>query len=794
MRQGKGKGGARKGLPTRAHIPLGARAPTYSAAAAAPPPPLPLARPPGNGGAYMLCMLATVVSSSTFNYLSNRYGWATSSTHAIIGALVGVGIASQAGVNWGWAIKYGPNGEVLSQSGLASVVASFFISPLLAGLIAALVFGLVKFVVLRRGGERSFLWALRSAPFWYALVAGFEAWLITWKSPRFPNTSDNDTIAIFFGTFGIVGLLTFMFISPFVYRGIWLGWAGLQLYHLPLMILTDTCIESIAPGIQRREVWFDDRHLTGIPVPVEETWFWSEDDLVAIARKRGVIPPKKYVRYIKHKDGSQTVVDIEQANIAAIKEADEAHHGITEHHVGTHHKVTVEGAAPVAAASAPELPPGVTVDGGVSVDSAALAPLKSQAYVTSGSTALSAAATVSGAHPGYMPLKKSIAEAVSYMDEEGKPLSGWKQRQAEYKENWAKASFLGRVQLFLIFWFFIGTDREIADWHLEQDTQITFQHDSDVAERYYGKTEAVFRALQVLTSSLASLAHGANDVALSVGPLSALYYYWYNGGSAKFPSNTSVLDWQLAVGALSLVLGLWFYGYNMMRVLGNRLCFHSPSRGFSMEMGAAITVLIAARNGIPVSTTNCIVGATMGVGLMNAKLHAVNWKLFGTTFFLWCITLPFCAILSGCIYASEWRRAGAVNARHPATHTVHWMSLPSASLSALLCSAQPPPPPPPSPPSRSHRLLAEAELRPDVAQDSDGQHREHHHQWRHDDDHKRQQAAVPARLPVRRPACRGRFCGFSAGSRAEPLLAVPIDISFHYHPPFLLSLRNDEAT
>ena len=44
----------------------------------------------------------------------------------------------------------------------------------------------------------------------------------------------------------------------------------------------------------------------------------------------------------------------------------------------------------------------------------------------------------------------------------------------------------------------------------------------------------------------------------------------------------------------------------MMRVLGNRLTYHSPTRGFAMELASAITVLIAARNGIPVSTTNCI--------------------------------------------------------------------------------------------------------------------------------------------------------------------------------------------
>lgn len=32
-----------------------------------------------------------------------------------------------------------------------------------------------------------------------------------------------------------------------------------------------------------------------------------------------------------------------------------------------------------------------------------------------------------------------------------------------------------------------------------------------------------------------------------------------------------------------------------MRNLGNRLTLHSPSRGFAMELGAAIAVIIATR-------------------------------------------------------------------------------------------------------------------------------------------------------------------------------------------------------
>jgi phosphate/sulfate permease len=64
----------------------------------------------------------------------------------------------------------------------------------------------------------------------------------------------------------------------------------------------------------------------------------------------------------------------------------------------------------------------------------------------------------------------------------------------------------------------------------------------------------------------------------------------------------------------AISIGLWTYGYNMMRQLGNRLTLHSPSRGFSMELGAALTVVIATRLALPISTTQCITGATVGVG------------------------------------------------------------------------------------------------------------------------------------------------------------------------------------
>ena len=59
-----------------------------------------------------------------------------------------------------------------------------------------------------------------------------------------------------------------------------------------------------------------------------------------------------------------------------------------------------------------------------------------------------------------------------------------------------------------------------------------------------------------------------------------------------------------------------------MRAMGNKITQMSPSRGFAVELGAAVTVLLASGLGLPVSTTQCLTGAVMGVALMNYDLKA----------------------------------------------------------------------------------------------------------------------------------------------------------------------------
>ena len=106
---------------------------------------------------------------------------------------------------------------------------------------------------------------------------------------------------------------------------------------------------------------------------------------------------------------------------------------------------------------------------------------------------------------------------------------------------------------------------------------------------YDNKTEHLYSFLQVMTAAVASFGHGANDVSNAIGPLAAIYQIWQTNETLD---DSEVPIWILCFGGAAISIGLWTYGYNMMRQLGNRLTLHSPSRGFSMELGAALTVVM----------------------------------------------------------------------------------------------------------------------------------------------------------------------------------------------------------
>jgi sodium-dependent phosphate transporter len=168
------------------------------------------------------------------------------------------------------------------------------------------------------------------------------------------------------------------------------------------------------------------------------------------------------------------------------------------------------------------------------------------------------------------------------------------------------------------------------------------------AIKFDDKTEYLYSYLQVCTAAFASFAHGSNDVANAAGPLSGIIQIYQNGTLPK--DKVPVPFWLLAFMGISIDLGLILYGYNVMRNLGNNITYHSPTRGFSMELGAAVTVITASFFGLPVSTTHCITGSTIAVGLCNGEFGAINWSIVSWALFSWILTLPIAGLISGGIF------------------------------------------------------------------------------------------------------------------------------------------------
>ncbi|KAF2865777.1 phosphate-repressible phosphate permease-like protein [Massariosphaeria phaeospora] len=192
---------------------------------------------------------------------------------------------------------------------------------------------------------------------------------------------------------------------------------------------------------------------------------------------------------------------------------------------------------------------------------------------------------------------------------------------------------------------------------LQGVTRDVITHDSEElraihakAHRYDVRVEHLWTYCQVISAMMMSIAHGSNDVANAVGPWAAVYET-YQAGEINTTSPTPI--WFLVVAGLLLGLGFWFYGYHVMRAMGNKITQMSPTRGFAVELGAAVTVLLASRLGLPVSTTQCLVGSVMGVALMNYDVGAVNWKQLAFIFMGWVATLPAAGLISGilCVMA-----------------------------------------------------------------------------------------------------------------------------------------------
>lgn len=158
----------------------------------------------------------------------------------------------------------------------------------------------------------------------------------------------------------------------------------------------------------------------------------------------------------------------------------------------------------------------------------------------------------------------------------------------------------------------------------------------------FSNVEKIFVYLQIISACLVAFAHGANDVANAIGPVAAVLSVLQTNTINIQPSTPF---WLLLLGGGGIILGLATWGWRVIETIGKKITEMTPSKGFSAEFGAAATILLASKLGLPVSTTHALVGAICGVGIAQG-VKALNLQTLKEIVISWIVTIPLCAILS----------------------------------------------------------------------------------------------------------------------------------------------------
>lgn len=153
-----------------------------------------------------------------------------------------------------------------------------------------------------------------------------------------------------------------------------------------------------------------------------------------------------------------------------------------------------------------------------------------------------------------------------------------------------------------------------------------------------------FRRLQLLSAALYSLGHGANDAQKTMGIIAVLLF-----SQGMLGAEFHVPLWVVITCHAVIALGTLAGGWRIVRTLGQRITRLSPVQGFCVETGGAVALFVAIALGAPVSTTQTITGAVVGVGA-SRRVSAVRWNVAGTIVIMWLVTLPAAALIGALAY------------------------------------------------------------------------------------------------------------------------------------------------
>ncbi|MEU2425776.1 inorganic phosphate transporter [Streptomyces sp. NPDC007851] len=152
-------------------------------------------------------------------------------------------------------------------------------------------------------------------------------------------------------------------------------------------------------------------------------------------------------------------------------------------------------------------------------------------------------------------------------------------------------------------------------------------------------TRKGYRAGQIASAGLVSLAHGTNDAQKTMGIITLALIA---GGSIAPGSNPPT--WVILSAGLAIALGTYIGGWRIIRTMGTGLTDLQPQQGFAAQTSAATAILASSHLGFSLSTTHVVSGSVMGAGL-GRKGGTVRWSTATRMVVAWLLTLPAAALV-----------------------------------------------------------------------------------------------------------------------------------------------------
>jgi len=157
------------------------------------------------------------------------------------------------------------------------------------------------------------------------------------------------------------------------------------------------------------------------------------------------------------------------------------------------------------------------------------------------------------------------------------------------------------------------------------------------------KINKFFKNSQIVTGVGLALSHGANDAQKTMGIIALGLVV--SGTLIEF----SVPFWVIVVSSLAISIGTAVGGWRLIRTLGSGFYKIKPVHGFATQVSSAAIILGAALVGGPVSTTQVVSSAILGVGSAQ-RINMVRWGVAGNILVTWFLTIPLNIVLSWLLY------------------------------------------------------------------------------------------------------------------------------------------------